>query len=184
MQTHKPPDHCNSLFAVTGASNITNSKADLSIVEYASSMGFHTLLDAAALAPTSKICLADTSVDAMAVSFYKMFGYPTGVGALVVKKSFLAKLKRPWFAGGTVDVVQVPGTIVTAASETYEQFEVIPSLLHVHSDAHTNLVRMGRLIIQASMPSHKASECYPITSHCSHSGCHASCTTSLTHYPN
>jgi molybdenum cofactor sulfurtransferase len=37
----------------------------------------------------------------MAVSFYKMFGYPTGVGALVVKKSFLAKLQRPWFAGGT-----------------------------------------------------------------------------------
>jgi molybdenum cofactor sulfurtransferase len=60
----------------------------------------------------------------MAVSFYKMFGFPTGVGALVVKESFLATLKRPWFAGGNVDVVQVPGSIVTRATEIHEQFEV------------------------------------------------------------
>lgn len=94
------------------------------MVEYASSLGYHTLLDAAALAPTSAISLADNPVDAMAVSFYKMFGFPTGVGALVVKKSFLAQLKRPWFAGGTVDVVQVPGNIVTRSHEPHEQFEV------------------------------------------------------------
>ena len=60
----------------------------------------------------------------MAVSFYKMFGYPTGVGALVVREEFLASLQRPWFAGGTVDVVQVPGSIVTMAEEVREQFEV------------------------------------------------------------
>jgi len=60
----------------------------------------------------------------MAVSFYKMFGFPTGVGALVVKKSFLAHLRRPWFAGGTVDLVQVPGDIITRASIPHEQFEV------------------------------------------------------------
>ena len=87
-------------------------------------MGYNTLLDAAALAPTSVLSLSDASVDAIAISFYKMFGFPTGVGALVVKKSFLARLKRPWFAGGTVDVVQVPGSIVTRATEPHEQFEV------------------------------------------------------------
>ncbi len=70
------------------------------------------------------VSLEDTPVDAMAVSFYKMFGFPTGVGALVVKKSFLAQLKRPWFAGGTVDVVQVPGTVVTRSLAPHEQFEV------------------------------------------------------------
>jgi molybdenum cofactor sulfurtransferase len=65
-------------------------------------------VDASALAPTSNISLADTpGVGAMAVSFYKMFGYPTGVGALVVKKSFLAKLRRPWFAGGTGELVSL-----------------------------------------------------------------------------
>ncbi|ESK87857.1 cysteine desulfurase [Moniliophthora roreri MCA 2997] len=112
-----------SLFALTGQSNITNSKNPLSVLDYASSLGYHTLLDAAALAPTSPISLKENPVDAMAVSFYKMFGFPTGVGALVVKKSFLQQLKRPWFAGGTVDVVQVPGNIATMAHQLHEQFE-------------------------------------------------------------
>jgi hypothetical protein len=60
----------------------------------------------------------------MAISFYKMFGFPTGVGALVVKESFLRLLKRPWFAGGNVDVVQVPGSIVTRVQTMHQQFEV------------------------------------------------------------
>ncbi|KAF5365976.1 hypothetical protein D9758_006673 [Tetrapyrgos nigripes] len=112
-----------SLFAVTGQSNITNSKAPFSVIEYAKSLGYHTLLDAAALAPTSSFSLSETPVDAMAISFYKMFGFPTGVGALIVRKSFLNELRRPWFAGGTVEVVQVPGNIVTRSQEPHEQFE-------------------------------------------------------------
>ncbi|KAJ7252414.1 pyridoxal phosphate-dependent transferase [Mycena haematopus] len=111
------------LFALTGQSNISNTKNSLSIIEYATSLGYHTLLDAAALAATSNISLSEFPVDAMAVSFYKLFGFPTGVGALVVKKSFLERLKRPWFAGGNVEIVQVPGTIVTRSRELYEQFE-------------------------------------------------------------
>lgn len=114
-----------SLFALTGQSNISNSKNPLSIIEYASSLGYHVLLDAAALVPTSAFSLSEHShVDAMAISFYKMFGFPTGVGALVVKKSFLAQLKRPWFSGGNVDVVQVPGSLITRSYEIHEQFEV------------------------------------------------------------
>ena len=113
-----------SLFALTGQSNISNSKNPLSILRYASSLGYYTLMDAAALAPTSVVSLAETPVDAMAVSFYKMFGYPTGVGALVVKESLLEMLERPWFAGGTVDVVQVPGMMVTRAAKLHERFEV------------------------------------------------------------
>ncbi|KAI0774857.1 PLP-dependent transferase [Trametes elegans] len=112
-----------SLFAMTGQSNISNSKNPLSMIEFAASQGYCTLLDAAALAPTSVISLTDTPVDAMAISFYKMFGFPTGVGALVVKEAFLATLERPWFAGGTVDVVQAPGTIVTMTAELHERFE-------------------------------------------------------------
>ena len=114
----------NSLFAISGQSNITNTKNPLCSIQYAASLGYNTLLDAAALAPSSYISLEDVPVDAMAVSFYKMFGYPTGVGALVIKKSFLEKLRRPWFAGGTVDVVQVPGDIVTMSKTHHERFEV------------------------------------------------------------
>jgi len=43
------------------------------------------------------------------VSFYKMFGYPTGVGCLLVHKRSIAKLRRPWFAGGTVNFATVGG---------------------------------------------------------------------------
>jgi molybdenum cofactor sulfurtransferase len=51
-----------------------------------------------------------------------MFGYPTGVGALIARKDFLAKLKRPWFAGGTVDVVGFP-SMVTESKVDWERFE-------------------------------------------------------------
>jgi len=99
----------------------------MSVAAHAASLGYHTVVDAAALAPTSMINLGEYPIDAMAVSFYKMFGYPTGVGALVVKKSFLSQLRRPWFAGGTVEFVQAPGTIVTRSRHIQEQFEVFIS---------------------------------------------------------
>lgn len=109
---------------MTGQSNVSNFKIPLAIATHAASLGYHTMVDAAALAPTSIINLSDYAIDAMVISFYKMFGYPTGVGALVVKKSFLMQLRRPWFAGGTVEFVQAPGTIVTRSHHIHEQFEV------------------------------------------------------------
>lgn len=117
------PKSCPSLFVMTAQSNVSNTKSPLSMIEYASSLGYHVVLDAAALAPTSIFSLSETPVDAMAVSFYKMFGFPTGIGALVAKTSFLETLRRPWFAGGNVEIVQVPGSIVTRAHEVHERFE-------------------------------------------------------------
>ena len=113
-----------SLYVLTAQSNITNSKTSLALADYASSHGYYTLVDAAALAATSIVHMSDHAIDAMAVSFYKMFGYPTGIGALIVKKSLLVQLKRPWFSGGTVDIVQVPGKIFTRSPVLHEQFEV------------------------------------------------------------
>ena len=43
------------------------------------------LLDAAAFAPTQPLDLSQFPADFVAVSFYKMFGYPTGLGALLVR---------------------------------------------------------------------------------------------------
>jgi selenocysteine lyase/cysteine desulfurase len=36
-----------------------------------------------------------------------MFGYPTGVGVLFGRRPALAKLHRPWFSGGTIEVASV-----------------------------------------------------------------------------
>lgn len=83
------------------------------------------MLDAAAFVPCTPISLSEVGADAMCVSFYKMFGYPTGLGALVVKKKMLMDvLHRPWFGGGTVDLVQAPRTIITRALTPNERFEV------------------------------------------------------------
>ncbi|EJD36696.1 PLP-dependent transferase [Auricularia subglabra TFB-10046 SS5] len=110
---HTPCPSCStSLLVITGQSNVTAAKAPLQdILPMAREAGLYTLLDAAALVPTTKISLRKTPVDACAISFYKICGYPTGLGALIVKRSFSRNvMRRVWFAGGTVTAVQVPGT--------------------------------------------------------------------------
>ena len=44
------------------------------------------LLDAAAFVPTNRLDLGRWHPDFVALSFYKMFGYPTGVGCLLARK--------------------------------------------------------------------------------------------------
>ena len=63
--------------------------------------------DAAAYVPTSQLDLSKVHPDFVPISFYKIFGYPTGMGALIARKEALSKLHRPWFAGGTVKIVSV-----------------------------------------------------------------------------
>jgi molybdenum cofactor sulfurtransferase len=60
------------------------------------------LLDAAAYVPTNRLDLSVWHPDFVAISFYKMFGWPTGVGCLLARRDALAKLERPWFSGGTI----------------------------------------------------------------------------------
>jgi selenocysteine lyase/cysteine desulfurase len=67
------------------------------------------LLDAAAFVPTNRLDLSAVRPDFVSLSFYKIFGYPTGVGALIVRKDALKKLRRPWFAGGTIAIASVMG---------------------------------------------------------------------------
>ncbi len=71
--------------------------------------GWDVLLDAAAFVPTNRLDLSRWHPDFVPISFYKIFGYPTGVGALIARKPALAKLHRPWFAGGTITVASVQG---------------------------------------------------------------------------
>ena len=61
--------------------------------------------------PTSELDLGSVHPDFVCVSFYKMFGFPTGVGALIARSEALGRLKRPWFAGGTVEFVSVENRI-------------------------------------------------------------------------
>ena len=102
------PSHAN-LFAFPAQSNFSGVKHPLDLVAKAQAKGWRVLLDAAAFVPTSRLDLTATQPDFVTLSFYKMFGYPTGVGALLIRRSALASLKRPWFAGGTVNFASVQG---------------------------------------------------------------------------
>ena len=95
------------LLAFPAQSNFSGVKHPLSLVQAAQARGHRVLLDAAALLPMARLSLRDTPADFVAMSFYKMFGYPTGVGALVARRESLAMLRRPWFSGGTVEFVSV-----------------------------------------------------------------------------
>ena len=98
----EPPPAAKGLFAFPAKSNFSGALYPLSLVEDAHRRGLDVLLDAAAFAQSHALNLRDCRADFVALSFYKMFGYPTGLGALIVRHEALAKLRRPWFAGGTV----------------------------------------------------------------------------------
>jgi selenocysteine lyase/cysteine desulfurase len=99
----------HNLFAFPAQSNFSGVKHPLELVAHAQRKGWDVLLDAAAFVPTNRLDLSAVRPDFACVSFYKMFGYPTGVGALLIRRSAFIKLKRPWFAGGTVNLASVQG---------------------------------------------------------------------------
>jgi len=99
----------NNLFAYPAQSNFSSVQHPLEWIEQAQAAGWDVLLDAAAFAPTSHLDLGRFKPDFVPLSFYKMFGYPTGVGALIARREALGRLRRPWFAGGTITVASVQG---------------------------------------------------------------------------
>jgi selenocysteine lyase/cysteine desulfurase len=86
-------------------SNFSGVKHPLEWVETARAHGYHVLLDAARSSPPARSDLGEHGPDFVTLSFYKMFGYPTGVGALLARRNMLGELHRPWFSGGTVRFV-------------------------------------------------------------------------------
>jgi selenocysteine lyase/cysteine desulfurase len=97
----------HNLFAYPAQSNFSGVQHPLDWIPRAQAKGWDVLLDAAAFVPTNRLDLGLWHPEFVTLSFYKMFGYPTGVGALIGKREALRKLRRPWFAGGTITVVSV-----------------------------------------------------------------------------
>jgi molybdenum cofactor sulfurtransferase len=105
LREANPGSH--NLFAYPAQSNFSGVQHPLEWVERAQGLGWDVLLDAAAFVPTNRLDLSSVRPDFVALSFYKMFGYPTGVGALIGRREALQKLHRPWFAGGTIEAASV-----------------------------------------------------------------------------
>ncbi len=117
-QLARPVGAAPRLLAFPAQSNFSGVKHPLGLIAEAQALGWHVLLDAAAFVPTNALDLEQFSPDFVVMSFYKMFGYPTGVGCLLVRNEALPLLKRPWFGGGTVNFATVQGRMhVLSAGE-------------------------------------------------------------------
>lgn len=62
------------------------------------------LIDAAAYVPTQPLDLSVVPADFVTVSFYKMFGYPTGLGALLIRTENVELLRKVFWGGGSVSL--------------------------------------------------------------------------------
>lgn len=111
-----------NLFAYPAQSNFSGVKHPLEWVALAKDLGYDVLLDTAAYAPTNPLSLRDIRPDFVCLSFYKMFGYPTGVGALIARREALRRLRRPWFSGGTVRFASAQNKLhlLEVSSEAFE----------------------------------------------------------------
>lgn len=103
----KPNTKGNNLFIYPAQSNFSGVQHSLTWIEQAHAHGWDVVLDAAAFVPTNTLDLSVHHPDFVPLSFYKMFGYPTGIGCLLARRSALRKLRRPWFSGGTIEVVSI-----------------------------------------------------------------------------
>ena len=67
------------------------------------------VLDCASYASTSPINISqDCPADFIPISLYKLFGYPTGIGCLFIRRTILPWLKpRDFFGGGTVEHIEL-----------------------------------------------------------------------------
>jgi hypothetical protein len=75
---------CSWLLPCSSQAHATSSARDRYLV----------LLDAAAFLPSHPLDLTRHPADFVAASFYKMFGYPTGLGALVLRTELVPQLRK------------------------------------------------------------------------------------------
>jgi selenocysteine lyase/cysteine desulfurase len=98
-----------NLMAFPSQSNYSGVQHPLDLIDEAHDLGWDVLVDMAAFAPSNRVDIGSLQPDFAAFSFYKLFGYPTGIGCLLVRRDCLDRLERPWFAGGTITIASVQG---------------------------------------------------------------------------
>jgi selenocysteine lyase/cysteine desulfurase len=98
-----------NMLAFPAQSNFSGVQHPLDLVGEAHAAGWDVLVDAAAFAPTNRFDVARVQPDFVSISFYKIIGFPTGIGCLLLRRDHLEALQRPWFSGGTVTIASVQG---------------------------------------------------------------------------
>src|SRR5260221_9918850 len=113
----RPPPRRRGLFAYPPQGNFPGGQHPLRWIQTAHEHGYDVLLDAAAYVPSNRLDLSVVKPDFVPISWYKVFGYPTGIGCLIARREALGRLWRPWFAGGAVSVASALGDWHTLAAD-------------------------------------------------------------------
>lgn len=98
---------------------------------------WYVVLDAASLVATCPLDLTRWKPDFVPVSFYKIFGYPTGLGCLLVGRRAWGLLQKSYQGGGTVLMIDSRTMVAVPRPTLHERFEDgtlpflgIPALRH------------------------------------------------------
>ncbi|XP_052597641.1 molybdenum cofactor sulfurase isoform X2 [Peromyscus californicus insignis] len=120
------------LFCYPAQSNFSGTRYPLSWIEEVKSGRrspvnvpgrWFVLLDAASYVSTSPLDLSTHQPDFVPISFYKIFGLPTGLGALLVSKHVAPLLRKSYFGGGTAAAYLAGEDFYVPRPSVAERFE-------------------------------------------------------------
>ncbi|XP_066208847.1 molybdenum cofactor sulfurase [Saccopteryx leptura] len=127
-----PDCHLPHLFCYPAQSNFSGARYPLSWIGEvqsgercpASTPGkWFVLLDAASYVSTSPLDLSVHQADFIPLSFYKIFGFPTGLGALLVRNRLAPLLRKTYFGGGTAAAYLAGEDFYIPRQSVAERFE-------------------------------------------------------------
>ncbi|KFO27398.1 molybdenum cofactor sulfurase [Fukomys damarensis] len=120
------------LFCYPAQSNFSGTRYPLSWIEEVKSGRLNpanvpgkwfVLLDAASYVSTSPLDLSAHQADFVPISFYKIFGFPTGLGALLINNRVAPRLRKSYFGGGTAAAYLVGEDFYVPRPLVSERFE-------------------------------------------------------------
>lgn len=100
----------NSLLVFPAQCNFSGFKYPLDLIPKVheisddASTNWFVCLDAASFASNNRLDLSEFPADFVCLSFYKQFGYPTGLGALLVRRRAETVIQKEYYGGGTVKI--------------------------------------------------------------------------------
>uniref|UniRef100_K9IZQ1 Molybdenum cofactor sulfurase n=1 Tax=Desmodus rotundus TaxID=9430 RepID=K9IZQ1_DESRO len=130
--TSDPDCQLVHLFCYPAQSNFSGTRYPLSWIEEVKSgqtcpVGvpgkWYVLLDAASYVSTSPLDLSVHQADFIPLSFYKIFGFPTGLGALLVHNRVAPLLRKTYFGGGTAAAYLAGEDFYIPRQSVAERFE-------------------------------------------------------------
>ena len=126
-------NHDINLLDRLNARRVSHSQLTVSEAQEDKKFSDHWLwcLDAAKLAATSALDLSFSSHPELkafrphfvTVSFYKMFGYPTGLGALLIRRDVEPMLRKSYYGGGTLAAAAADSMFEARKADMHDYME-------------------------------------------------------------